>query len=371
MEDEFENNGQPEEGAFAEDLRTLYERSEIRDCGGDDAVEIPFEGEPFISSYKVQMAARSGRLAGPDSPVYVQLPDETQGVSVIVEAGARFTVALPVLGGEVRNLPSAEPDKARTINFPFDGDAPPSGCLAIYPALVGGSDGDEVDVHVLVRAGTPDESVFAVNLVVLGDTLISNDELELIADSASGIFKGNGAPEIVVDGIYREDGPSIVDDEGDELDGLRGRAWSEDPYVLNVIFLRGFLDERVLGFAGGVPGPAGVPTAASAVVLAVDSHLDGDGELDTAQLASTLAHELAHQLGLFHTSEQDGEVHDPIDDTAECTAGNDDDGSGDLSVEECVGSGGENLMFYTTGDAAQTELSDTQAEVLRAHPLAF
>ncbi len=370
--DDFDEDEGTPQGPYGAELLALYEESDLRDCRGSDRLGEDGLAEPFVQSIDVPMARRIGRVAGAGAPVYLQLPDDLEGISVIAEAGARSTVVVPVVDGEVVRVPSAEPDKARTLNFPFDEDSDLSGrCLSIYPALVGGQEGDVVTLHVVARTAPVDGPELAINLIVVGDTQITDQELQAVADSASDIFANNGAPEVLVDGIYRAEGASIVDDEGDALDGLRARTFGDDPFTLNVIFLRGFLDEGVLGFAGGVPGPAGVSTAASAVVLAVDSHLDGDGGLDHQQLASTLAHELGHQLGLFHTSEAEGDLHDPIADTPECREDDDDDDDGELSVEECDGRDGDNLMFYTSADRAQTRLSPVQVEILNAHPLAY
>jgi hypothetical protein len=357
---------------YGAELLELYELSDLRDCRPSDRPTDPGDAEPFVDTVTVELTRKIGRVAGPSSPVYVLLPDDLSGVSIVAEAGAGSTVIVPVVDDEIVRVPSAEPDKARTLNFPFDERSDFAGrCLAFYPALVGGAEGDEIDVHIITRFQDAPQPALAVNLVVVGDTNLTDEELDDVTAAASRIYTGNRAPEIVADGIYRVDGDSIVDDEGDALDGLRARSFGEDPFAINVIFLRGFLDEGVLGFAGGVPGPAGVPTSASAVVLAVDSHLDGDGELNLEQLASTLAHELGHQLGLFHTSEAEGDLHDPIDDTPECTEDDDDDGDGELSVEECLEQDGANLMFYTSADDPQTELSPVQVELLNAHPMAF
>ena len=81
----------------------------------------------------------------------------------------------------------------------------------------------------------------------------------------------------------------------------------------------------------------------SGVALSWDD--TGGGESDEL-LGLTLAHELGHYLGLYHTVEQDGTTFDPIEDTSE-------DGSG-------------NFMYWAyTGESA---ISVGQKFVMLRHP---
>lgn len=101
----------------------------------------------------------------------------------------------------------------------------------------------------------------------------------------------------------------------------------------------------VLGIAGGIPGPPFLAHGSphSGVALSWDD--TGGGESDEL-LGLTLAHELGHYLGLYHTVEQDGTTFDPIEDTSE-------DGSG-------------NFMYWAyTGESA---ISVGQKFVMLRHP---
>jgi hypothetical protein len=110
-------------------------------------------------------------------------------------------------------------------------------------------------------------------------------------------------------------------------------------------------DGDIGGLAGGTPGPLGMHgTAGSGVVISTDMML-ADG--DPRRLGRTIAHELGHLMGLFHTTELDGIVIDPLPDTDSCAPTRADDG--------CTG----NLMFPTT-DATSTTLTEDQREVLRS-----
>lgn len=112
-----------------------------------------------------------------------------------------------------------------------------------------------------------------------------------------------------------------------------------------------------LGVAGGVPVPWGVHgTGASGIALAVGSMPDA------ATLGRWLAHEIGHALGLFHTTERDGALLEPLPDTPRCELARDADGDEHLSADECDGQGAGNVMFW---DAAGDTLTPQQAEVMQ------
>jgi hypothetical protein len=115
------------------------------------------------------------------------------------------------------------------------------------------------------------------------------------------------------------------------------------------------------GIAAGTPvafGMHGGP--GSGLVIATDMFvLDGRA----TQLGRTLAHEIGHALGLFHTVEPNGVVFDPLPDTPACPLTQDKDNNASLDARECAAYGGDNLMFPTTD--AGDKLSEQQSEVLR------
>jgi hypothetical protein len=120
--------------------------------------------------------------------------------------------------------------------------------------------------------------------------------------------------------------------------------------------------DMALGIAGGIPGPEAIHgTGSSGIVIAVDLH---DPMID--DLGKTMAHEIGHFLGLWHTTESDGTIWEPLRDTRRCPASFDTDGDGYVVSDECVGRGGFNLMFWS-GEGE--ELSPQQADVLAHAPL--
>jgi hypothetical protein len=107
--------------------------------------------------------------------------------------------------------------------------------------------------------------------------------------------------------------------------------------------------------AGGIPGPPAIHGTGGSGIAVATAMMVGDEQ----SFGRTLAHEIAHYLGLFHTSEADGSVLDNLEDTPECRP--------DQERDDCKGRGDDNLMFWakTTG----TVLTDQQRAVLRANPL--
>jgi hypothetical protein len=132
--------------------------------------------------------------------------------------------------------------------------------------------------------------------------------------------------------------------------------------ALDVFFVAD-IDSRGGGDVGGISGGTPVPfgmhgTPGSGVAIATDMFLASG---DTRALGRTLAHELGHALGLFHTTEVDGSACDPLPDTPVCRDRN---GNGLLDARECAAMGGDNLMFPTS-DATDALLTPDQIAVLQ------
>lgn len=157
-----------------------------------------------------------------------------------------------------------------------------------------------------------------------------------------------------------------VDGPGNELSQLFATS-TDRGQALTFFFVEEIVggDEgfTILGIAGGIPGPpliAGGPHSGVAVTLL-------DFRSRPKVLGQTIAHEAAHFLGLFHTSEAGGNSHDPLPDTAECSAANDKNFDGYVSADECAGKGAENFMFWLASDKAN-KTSKEQGRVLLRNP---
>lgn len=189
--------------------------------------------------------------------------------------------------------------------------------------------------------------------------------------------------------IYREGGLGVSDVRYGDITGDSGLADVDSPEALaSLVGTLAESPDRTLPFifvehlepkAGqalrvrttGIPGAPAHPELArrSAVVIALDRY-----PASIRRAGEMLAHEGAHLLGLAHTTEYDGERHDPIDDTPECPAERasqaTDDGTMFLIPADCADLDGYNLLFHTAPreSVPQRELTAGQGVVMSAHP---
>jgi len=147
---------------------------------------------------------------------------------------------------------------------------------------------------------------------------------------------------------------------------------------VNLFFIEDYSDSGSLGNAAGIPGSMGTANSWNGVLISLSAHESEEAGLESQLLGETAAHEMGHQLGLFHTTEEGGTVFDILTDTAECLNSTKDfDRNGKMSAEECEGYGGENLMFWTAWNTSsrsagkkQETLSSHQQHVLKYSPIA-
>jgi hypothetical protein len=159
----------------------------------------------------------------------------------------------------------------------------------------------------------------------------------------------------------------------------------------------------VVGIDGTIPGPAGIPgTVASGAAVGTTDLRAGScagsapdfaacGDDRTAYI---IGHEIGHFLGLYHTSEAEGTLFDPLRDTPQCrcsqcaptaerSAGHCADAANapttpyQVNVADCTGAtpsgcagGGDNLMFWLFSPSrSKGTLTAEQGQVIRANPL--
>ena len=140
--------------------------------------------------------------------------------------------------------------------------------------------------------------------------------------------------------------------------------------TVNVFFIDQFSDGTNLGIAGGIPGALTSQSPYNGVMVAGDPHVI-NASLNNDLLSSTIAHEIGHLLGLFHTTEANGLIFDILSDTPECPASIFDvNNDNSIDVDECSTRDASNLMF-PTGQVgfSQTTISNAQAFVLRSSPI--
>lgn len=318
-----------------------------------------------------------------DDWLYFVIPDDIRSLLIAVEQGFEVTAinGMAIDGERFVDLPNAIgeapfyhwPVEVASVTMPISGETiPRGGCLALDPVVFADLGGETGTLHLVTRRGATGASTIDVNVFVVGDTQIDDADVMAALTHMGEVYAGGGAASIGAITISTLDWPDpYVDAEGPEANELRA-ATSGEASAINLLLVQDFNEVGTLGIAAGIPGPNGVSgTAASGVMVSVDTHLDDTGEaILTDLMGETMAHEVGHQIGLFHTSEDTGLEHDPITDTPECGVEFDLDGDGELTAEECEAAGGRNFMFWTSAEFAQFEVSATQAMVLRESVIA-
>lgn len=351
----------------------------------DDLTPIGAAGEYRVDRFETEWSWDEDCEGSIGTPIYVEVPDDTISLSATIDAGATET-AFGFVGNADTVLVdfAAEgatgfyeaplkhgPTAVSTFVLPSSDDThPQAGCLALLPVALDDLTGETSPVHIVSRR-YDGEGALSVNLVVVEGAQIDQADLDAAAQVMVDLYANNDAASIGeinrVD-LATDAGP-FIEAEGEDVEALRSAMAGGDGNRMNLFFITDFTDEPgTLGIAAGIPGPNGIHgTVASGVVMALDAHLDDSGVLDATLLGETMAHEMGHQMGLPHTSEADGSDHDLASDTPQCTIDMDSDGDGQLSAEECPD--GLNVMFWTSGDQSQQEMSSTQSDVIFFSPI--
>lgn len=141
--------------------------------------------------------------------------------------------------------------------------------------------------------------------------------------------------------------------------------------AINLFFVEDFTDEENLaGISAGIPGSLGVSNGHNGVLVDADAALGVDLDFYFEETAETAFHEMAHLLGLYHTTEARFSFNDVLDDTPNCDpAIHDVDGDGVADAPECPDA--SNPMFWFRSILIeQGPLTDDQKHVLFFSPLA-
>lgn len=352
----------------------------------DDLPVLGLAGQTTVEAIELPLQASEACGALLSELVYVRVPDDIVSVGVSVESGESWSgLSLLQLEDDVlidANVRGptgwgAAPTKhvpgvvASTV-LPMSPQSQPSpGCLAVQVTVEGQQQTDATLRFVTRR--TLGEGRLDLNLVIVEGTDVESEELSAAVAVVEQLYTDGSAALLDTVGLDSVAAPSpFVPTEGPELEALRASYEPESAGAMTVYLIADFLGEDggVLGIAAGVPGPNGVAgTRASGVVVAIEPHRFEDGQISTQLLGETIAHELGHQFGLFHTSESDGSANDLAPDTAECGPEDDIDGDASLVPSECPD--GSNFMFWTSDGTPQTEVSPFQADVIFFSPVVY
>jgi|GEM_PF-6383366 len=253
-----------------------------------------------------------------------------------------------------------------SVAMPINNETLPDGggCLFVQPAVLEDLSGDDAVLHMVTKRTDVGTGAINVNIVIVGGASLSQSDLDASVARMDDVWTGGGGPSVGTVDLYELDGSSYLN-YADSNDLRAVELSGSDPQAINLFIIDDYADEPgTLGEAGGIPGPLGLQGVDGAgVIVALDGHRMGDGSLDVATMGETMAHEVGHQVGLFHTTESDGSSTESISDTADCP-GSADDGDGYFTAEECADYDGRNFMFWVTGGFTQDEVSAEQALVL-------
>ena len=234
---------------------------------------------------------------------------------------------------------------------------------------------DRVKLALRSRS-TPTSTTIVVQPYITGTTWAAGD-LTATLSVMSGIYSTNGITLTINSTITISDSQYAAI-SGTFTDSTTSALVSQGVREsVNLFFIEDYSDSDNLGNAAGMPGSMGIANSWNGVLNSLTAHATGT-TLDSQLLGETAAHEMGHQLGLFHTTGQDGTEFDIISDTAECPkSSRDNDSNGQMSAEECEGYGAENVMFWTAWSSSsrsagkkQETLSSYQQQVLKYSPIA-
>lgn len=260
-----------------------------------------------------------------------------------------------------------------TLVAPITPSTDPAGtrCMRIQAAALEDLTDEDGTLWVVTRATAASQPSIDVNVIVVGGAALSQGEIDAALAKTSQIWQSGGGPAVGSVQTYTVAGDTFLDYD-DSTSLRRTVVDAARPYAMNLFFVQDYLNpDGTLGEAGGIPGPVGLQGIDEAgVIMALDAHLDVGSNLDTDLLGGTIAHEVGHQLGLFHTTEDDGSRIESLDDTPVCPASADVDSDGYFSAEECEAFDGPNFMFWASGDFVQETVSADQGWVLATAPVA-
>lgn len=339
--------------------RVLAESTPVSDDGGAAAIasRIRFETVDLSALGSVGSALPTSRVEPrPDAARNFTFDWASSTVSYLVyveSTAGEVTISLP-------SGPERPYSTGPTAAFVY-----PGGDKVVatgkYAFTVDGGGSAAATVKFKARVGSqPSSGTLDLNLFVLegsGLTTTGLSEGLAVFDDiyrAAGIALGN-ITLVKVTGASSLLALGSIEEAEVAFRSLSRQLTASPPHSLgaNLFFTKDV--PNVYGYSQGIPVALGIPgTGSGGVVIAIDAHLT-DGGFDSHELGLTMAHEVGHSMGLYHTSESDGSGHDTILDTPKC-------GGGDAGG--CPD--GSNIMFWS---GTFPDITAGQAYVLRRSPI--
>ena len=233
-------------------------------------------------------------------------------------------------------------------------------------------------VSIALRTGsTPSAATIAIQPYITGTDWSASD-ISVALIIMKRIYSKNGITLTINDTITISDTQYAAVSEtltNSTTSALVSQGVTEG---VNLFFIEDYSYSGSLGNAAGIPGSMGIANSWNGVLISLNAHKSGS-TLESQLLGETAAHEMGHQLGLFHTTESGGTEFDILTDTAECLNSTKDVfvRNGIMSAEECEGYGAENVMFWRpwtresrSAGKKQETLSSHQQHVLKYSPIA-
>ncbi len=189
----------------------------------------------------------------------------------------------------------------------------------------GGEPVDVKCVQVTRTASVKATTTVNLNIVLIGvdginaDNADGNTGLQTALDRMESIWSeaGLGIGEVRYSNFQGDtDKFAVIDDDSSEAGQLYETVSGTGGVELTIFFVQEITASGgsvIVGQAAGPPGAATIDgTSKSGMIVSTVDLAD-----DPSYVGLAMAHEGAHFLGLFHTTEKSGDVHDPIDDSPE------------------------------------------------------
>ena len=233
-------------------------------------------------------------------------------------------------------------------------------------------------VKLTLRSGAiPSNASIVIQPFITGTTWVA-DNLSNALDIMYDIYSSNGITLSINDTITINES-KFAEVSGQFTDPKTSSLLSQGiTNGINIFFIQDYplSWSGILGNAAGIPGSMGISSSWNGVLISLSAHASGT-TLDAQLLGETAAHEMGHQVGLFHTSESGGTIFDILSDTEECSISLDSNSNGKVSPEECDRYGADNVMFWApwsqlsrSSGKKQNVFSNHQNHVIKYSPIA-